>query len=341
MGAAIVWVISPHASTRQVVGLNLNRRGYQPLEASSPRDLHQAEAHPDLVIVDIDPPYGSDWETAGLLRQHPTLEAVPLILMLADAPASGRLAPLQPVRWTNVDIQALLSLVQEYLPRQNRRHEMSQSQQTFADRVRTIPGAEHLYMCYSCGTCVGSCMIQLTGEEKYNPRRLIQKVINGLEQEAFEDRTTWLCSACDLCYQACPQKIHISGVLRAVRDLAIEAGYTNPLKAATVNERTCVACGLCVAICPYEAISLVERRAANQTYTLASVDAERCMGCGLCAASCRSASIELSNGFSNEALMADLWEWMHRTAPAPIPFEEVIEWAVAPETASSPDRTST
>ena len=206
---------------------------------------------------------------------------------------------------------------------------MSGSSATLADRVRAIPGSEHLYMCYSCGTCVGTCMLQLTGEHSYNPRRLIQKVINGLEQEAFEDRTTWLCSACDLCYPACPQKIHVSQVLLAVRELAVESGYTSPLKTAQVNERTCVACGLCVQVCPYEAISLVDREIAHQTHTFASVDTASCMACGLCAASCRSASIELPDEFSNEALMGDLWEWIHQTAPAPIPLEKVVEWPEA------------
>ena len=177
-------------------------------------------------------------------------------------------------------------------------------------------------------------MIQLTGEAKYNPRRLFQKVMNGLEQEAFEDRTTWLCSACDLCHQTCPQKIRVSGVLAAVKEMAIEAGHTTPLKTATVNELTCVACGLCTEVCPYEAISLVEKQAGGHTYTCASVDAGHCMGCGLCTASCRSSSIELSGQFSNEALMAELWEWMHSTAPTPIPLAEVAEWAVMPSAAS-------
>jgi len=102
-----------------------------------------------------------------------------------------------------------------------------------------------------------------------------------MEQEAFGDRTTWLCSACDLCYSACPQKLHVSGVLGAVKGLAIEAGYTTPLKTAWVNEMTCVACGLCTEVCPYEAISLEEKRVIGGSRTVASVDPGLCMGCGL------------------------------------------------------------
>ena len=208
---------------------------------------------------------------------------------------------------------------------------MNVSSESFADRVRSIPGGEHLYMCYSCGTCVSNCPIQSTGELTYNPRRLIQKVINGLEEQAYEDKTTWLCSACDQCYPACPQKIHISGVLQAVRDLAVEAGHSTVLQTAAVNERTCVACGLCVAVCPYEAISLQEHQIAGHTRTLASVDSDRCMACGLCAATCRSASIEVPDAFSNEAVIDEMWSWIQQTQPEPV---KVV--AVAEETISIP-----
>ncbi len=185
-----------------------------------------------------------------------------------------------------------------------------ESPETFAERVRAIPGGEHLEMCYSCGTCVSKCMIQQKVEPEYNPRRLIRKAVMGMEREAFEDKTTWLCSACDLCYPACPQEIHISGVLLAIKELALQAGHAAPLKTAVVDELTCVACGLCVEVCPYEAITLVETQVMGQTRTVARVDANHCMACGLCAASCRSTSIGLLEEFSNEVLMEELWAWM-------------------------------
>jgi ferredoxin len=58
---------------------------------------------------------------------------------------------------------------------------------------------------------------------------------------------------------------------------------------------------------------------------VAHVDANRCMACGLCAASCRSSSIELTDGFSNEALMADLWQWVGETqAVVPVEVEVAV-----------------
>jgi heterodisulfide reductase subunit C/CBS domain-containing protein len=203
-----------------------------------------------------------------------------------------------------------------------KRQKMDETREALVDRLRAIPGGEHVYMCYSCGTCVGSCMMQKV-EPSYNARRLIQKVVRGMPEEAFEDRTAWLCSACDLCYPACPQQIHISDVLHAVKELAVESGYHTVLKTAQVDETTCTACGLCVEICPYEAIELQEKRIMGRARTIAHVDANRCMACGLCAASCRSSSVELADGFSNEALMADLWQWVEETQAVPAVEVEV------------------
>jgi heterodisulfide reductase subunit C len=213
-----------------------------------------------------------------------------------------------------------------------KREEMGETREALVDRLRAIPGGEHVYMCYSCGTCVGSCMMQKV-EPSYNARRLIQKVVRGMAEEAFEDRTAWLCSACDLCYSACPQQIHISDVLQAVRELAVDTGYQTVLETAEVDQTTCVACGLCVEICPYEAIDLQETRIMGQARTVAHVDANRCMACGLCAASCRSSSIELEDGFSNEALMTDLWQWMGETQAVPAVEVEVAVPAHAAQSA--------
>jgi coenzyme F420-reducing hydrogenase delta subunit/heterodisulfide reductase subunit C len=165
-------------------------------------------------------------------------------------------------------------------------HTQTEGPETFADRVRAIPGGEHLEMCYSCGTCVSKCMIQQKLEPEYNPRRLLRMVMMGMEEKAFASPTTWLCSECDLCYPACPQEIHISGVIDAVRQLAIEAGYTSPLETVTVDEDKCSGCGICVMVCPYEAPHLIEKEVDGEMDRFSEVDANICRGCGTCVAAC-------------------------------------------------------
>jgi heterodisulfide reductase subunit C len=185
--------------------------------------------------------------------------------------------------------------------------------ETFADKIKALPGGEYLEMCYACGTCVSKCMIQQKGEPEYNPRRLLRLAMNDMKEEAYANPTTWLCSACDLCYAACPQEIHISGVITAVKAIAVEEGRATPIKTAQVDQQTCVGCGLCTEGCPYEAISLVEKKVPFRgMIQVAEVDAGLCMGCGLCSAICRSTSISVPEQNTDKEILDDLWSWMQR-----------------------------
>ena len=171
---------------------------------------------------------------------------------------------------------------------------------TFAEEVKALPGGESLEMCYSCGTCTSQCMVQLKQEPEYNPRRLLRLVMMEMRAEAYANPTTWLCSACDLCYPACPQQIHISGVITAVKQIASQNGIKTPLATSVVNQQTCVACGLCVEVCPYDAISLqVVKVPYHGAVPVAVVESSLCMACGLCGAACRSNSIGIPEEYSD------------------------------------------
>ena len=185
------------------------------------------------------------------------------------------------------------------------------STDNFAEQVKAIPGGEMLMMCFSCGTCTSKCMIQEKLEPNYNPRRLIREAVFNLEEASFNDKTTWLCTACDLCYPACPQEIHISGVITAVKQLAVAQGRQNPYQTARVDELTCVACGLCVEVCPYEAIALVEKKVPFRgLISVAEVDPGKCMACGMCSAACRSTSIRLDQDFNDNHVLENIWTWL-------------------------------
>ncbi len=188
-------------------------------------------------------------------------------------------------------------------------HDYSTS--TFVDQVKAIPGGEFVELCYSCGTCTSKCMIQQKIEPEYNPRRLLRLVMMEMQEEAFESPTTWMCSECDLCYPACPQKIHISGVITAVKKIAVENGSKTILKTAVVDQQTCVACGLCAEACPYKAITIVDAKVPYRgLIKVAKVDPGLCMACGLCSAVCRSTSIGIPEEYSDESLVNNLWDWL-------------------------------
>ena len=211
----------------------------------------------------------------------------------------------------------------------------------FVGEVRAIPGGENLERCYSCGTCVSTCMVQQRLDPEFNPRRLLRLVMTGNREAAFRSPTTWLCSGCDLCFPACPQKIHISQVIGAVKRLAVEAGQASPLKAALVDKAACFACGTCVEVCPYEAVSLVSGQVSisdpvatgaelKVEKKYACVDSNLCMGCGICAASCLASCITPEKS-TDKKIEAQARTHAHREwSPRLAVF--VCDWSVRPQT---------
>ncbi|MCE5314257.1 MAG: CoB--CoM heterodisulfide reductase iron-sulfur subunit A family protein [Armatimonadota bacterium] len=81
---------------------------------------------------------------------------------------------------------------------------------------------------------------------------------------------------------------------------------------AYINEDTCAGCGLCVGVCPFGAIELVEvmdraksTRENKVMKTVASVNEGVCKGCGTCSAACRSLSARL-RGFEGNQILAEI-----------------------------------
>jgi len=75
---------------------------------------------------------------------------------------------------------------------------------------------------------------------------------------------------------------------------------------AHVDQLACVACGDCVAICPYKAPQLVTKEVTRRNFKLVSeINPALCKGCGLCVAACRSGCITL-DGFDDVQIMAQI-----------------------------------
>ena len=73
---------------------------------------------------------------------------------------------------------------------------------------------------------------------------------------------------------------------------------------AAVAPEMCCACGLCVAACPYQAISMEDGDLA------AKVNPALCKGCGVCAATCRSGAIQ-QGGFTDNQLLSMIKGALH------------------------------
>jgi heterodisulfide reductase subunit A len=87
----------------------------------------------------------------------------------------------------------------------------------------------------------------------------------------------------------------------AARVLALISKGEVEIEAATavINERICSGCQLCLAICPYSAISFDEEKEACR------VNEALCKGCGACVSGCPSDAIALSH-FTNEQIVAQM-----------------------------------
>jgi coenzyme F420-reducing hydrogenase delta subunit/Pyruvate/2-oxoacid:ferredoxin oxidoreductase delta subunit len=181
---------------------------------------------------------------------------------------------------------------------------------SFEKEVVAEPGGEHLYRCYSCGTCASACLVRRV-DPNFNPRQILQMVMLGMKEEVLSSSVVWLCSACDLCYSLCPQQIHISDLMKAIRNIAIREGYEPPGPIAVVDEELCSGCGMCATACPYEAIELVAAPASTNGHAVAQVDKFWCMDCGVCAATCPSGAIRIEE-FSREkvALRMQAGGWL-------------------------------
>ncbi len=177
---------------------------------------------------------------------------------------------------------------------------------TFIDKILAEPGGEHLRTCWSGGTCASACLVRRFDSE-YNPRLILHKAGLGLRDAVLSSAEIWQCSACDACYPRCPRQIHISDVMKAIRQVAIQEGYQRPGVTAEVNVASCIACGLCAAACPYEAINLKTVEYEGGTKQAATVDQNLCMSCGICNSVLLSSSIRVP-GYLDETINKSLGE---------------------------------
>lgn len=162
----------------------------------------------------------------------------------------------------------------------------------FVREILAEPGGEHLLTCWSCGTCAATCLVRRF-DPAFNPRLLLRRAGLGLREQVLSSAEIWQCSACDACYPRCPQKIHISDVIRAIRNIAIREGYQAPGPHAEVDAERCSGCAVCTRACPYGAIDRVTTLVHGEERTIARVDANLCQHCGVCVAACPSGAMSL------------------------------------------------
>ena len=89
------------------------------------------------------------------------------------------------------------------------------------------PGAEKLMRCYQCGTCTADCPIAKRVPE-FRPRQIARLVMYGQKGRLMEGDLLYLCAGCYTCYEHCPQEVHVSEIVSALRRIGLEEGRLLP-----------------------------------------------------------------------------------------------------------------
>ena len=83
---------------------------------------------------------------------------------------------------------------------------------------------------------------------------------------------------------------------------------TNPCTALP-DQTLCNGCSTCENVCPYGAISYVDKeimdKGVRETRRVAEVNSALCQGCGACTVACPSGAMDLQ-GFSNRQIIAEV-----------------------------------
>lgn len=81
----------------------------------------------------------------------------------------------------------------------------------------------NLNTCIQCGTCGGSC--PSAADMDHTPRKIFAMINEGMREEVLSSNTPWYCVSCYYCMTRCPQDIHITDIMYALKRMAIKAGY--------------------------------------------------------------------------------------------------------------------
>lgn len=118
-----------------------------------------------------------------------------------------------------------MSEVKEHVPSVIKAEELDPK---FKYKMSKMHGAEKVMVCFQCGTCTADCPIARFSDF-YRPRRIARMVQLGLKDRLLSDSALWLCSACFTCVDHCPQGVEIAGIVRVLRNMAVEDKNLLPL----------------------------------------------------------------------------------------------------------------
>jgi heterodisulfide reductase subunit C len=102
-------------------------------------------------------------------------------------------------------------------------------------KQKVMKAAGSVSACFTCGSCTAVCPEALFDSSK-DARRFIRKVNLGLRDEALADEFKDICATHFRCLSRCPQGVQISRIMNAIKQCAIEDGYSYPISLAALEK---------------------------------------------------------------------------------------------------------
>ena len=83
-----------------------------------------------------------------------------------------------------------------------------------------------LKKCYQCATCSGACPVAKITNGEFNPRKLIECALLGLDELLLQKKepNAWLCVTCQKCVELYPQGVELVEIFDLIKNFCVEAG---------------------------------------------------------------------------------------------------------------------
>jgi len=96
---------------------------------------------------------------------------------------------------------------------------LGQNHDDFSEKIQKQTG-RNFSSCLHCKTCANACPF-LEGMD-YHPNAVLRLIQLGMEKQALESSTIWICVGCNTCSSFCPMAIDIPAVMDSLRHIALE-----------------------------------------------------------------------------------------------------------------------